>query len=169
MKHSILLKRFEYSIPGSDTDNNGMDSRDNHPFEMYLPQVKVSIDFEKRSLFLEGNGSLMMTSTRNPDLTIAAFDKERIRVKATIHPGFTVDLSDSTNNGLVFSLEGILDDGKDINSCSGLLVLDNMTKRNEPGGKEWWLTIYLYDDYDDEREIKLRLTMCSVSENAQLN
>ncbi|HEX9514188.1 MAG TPA: hypothetical protein VF939_27035 [Puia sp.] len=110
--------------------------------------ANVDIDFEKKNLSLTG-GSL--------------------KVKATIYPGCAVDLSDSSEDELVFSLEGIMEDGKSINSCSGLLVLDSMMSRYELGGKEWHATVYLYDDYNDEREIKLKLPMCSLSENAELN
>ena len=120
-------------------------------YEYSIPDAdatNVDIDFEKQTLFLTG---------------------KRLKVKATIYPGFSVDLTDFSEDGLVFSLEGIIEDGKNINSCSGLLVLDNMTSRNTPGGREWHATVYLYDNYDDEREIKLRLPMYSPRENAELN
>jgi hypothetical protein len=108
----------------------------------------VDVDFEKSTLRLAG---------------------ERLKVKATIYPGFGVDLSDETNDGLVFSLDGILEDGKTINSCSGLLVLHSATDRKGRSGSEWRLSVYLYDNNNDEREIILNLTMGPVSGNAGLN
>jgi len=109
--------------------------------------AKVNIDFEKGSLSLETD----------------------VKVNATIYPGVRVHLSDVADEEFVFCLEGIIANGDTINTCSGLLVLDSMINRNAPCGKEWHATIYLYDDYDDEREIKLRLQMCSLAVNAELN
>jgi hypothetical protein len=169
MKHPILLKRFEYSIPDSDTTANGTDHTDRSPFEMHLPLVKVNIDFEKSNLSLEGNGLFIMDHTRKPKPPMPISGDGRVRVKAIIHPGFSVDLSDFSAEGLVFSLDGIIDDGKSIHTCSGLLVLDKTISRDMPGSWEWYLTVYIYDDYSDEREIKLKLTMYSISENANLN
>jgi hypothetical protein len=110
--------------------------------------ANVNIDFEKKDLSIEGDS---------------------IKVKATIYPGFAVDLSGSSDDEFIFSLEGIIQDSKSINTCSGLLVLDSMTNSHAIGGKEWYATVYLYDDYDDEREIKLRLPMWSLAGNAELN
>jgi len=146
MKNVIPLKRFEYSIPDAAAMATG--ALEENALEMHFQFANVDIDFEKQTLSLTG---------------------KRLKVKATIYPGFSVDLTDFSEDGLVFSLEGIIEDDKSINSCSGLLILDNMTSRNTPGGREWHATVYLYDNYDDEREIKLRLPMYSHGANAELN
>jgi hypothetical protein len=70
---------------------------------------------------------------------------------------------------MVFLLEGIVDDGESKNPCSGLIVIDGRTNIRESGGKEWDIRISLYDNNNDEREIKLDLMMYSVSQNAELN
>ncbi|HTI07240.1 MAG TPA: hypothetical protein VL832_01755 [Puia sp.] len=146
MKNAIPLKRFEYSIP--DAAIVAGDARNGQTREMVFQLANVDIDFEKRNLSLTGKG---------------------LKVKATIYPGFAVDLTELSEDGLVFSLEGIMEYHKCINSCSGLLVLDSMPSRYTPGGKEWQATVYLYDDYDDEREIRFRLPMFSHWANAELN
>lgn len=146
MKNVIPLKRYEYSIPDAASTATGF--QDGHDLEMHFQFANVDIDFEKQNLSLTG---------------------KRLRVKATIYPGFAVDLTDFSEDGLVFSLEGIIEDGKSINSCSGLLILDNMISWDTPGGREWHATVYLYDNYDDEREIKFRLPMYSHGANAELN
>jgi len=108
----------------------------------------VDVDFEKKCLRLVGEG---------------------LKVHTTIYPGFGVDLSDETNDGLVFSLEGILEDGKTINTCSGLLILHNAIYRKGRHGRAWHLSVYLYDDNNDEREIRFNLAMEPMSENAAFN
>lgn len=108
----------------------------------------VDVDFEKKCLRLVGEG---------------------LKVNATIYTGWGVDLSDDTNDGLVFSLEGILEDGKSINTCSGLLVLHNAIDKKGQRGRAWLLSVYLYDDHNDEREIRFNLAMEPMSENAAFN
>ncbi|HXB06738.1 MAG TPA: hypothetical protein VNW04_06475 [Puia sp.] len=111
-------------------------------------RVTLDIDFERRNLALQGEG---------------------IKVKTTIYPGVGVDLSDKMSDGLVFSLEGVLEDGKTVNACSGLLVLYCSPEWKDSNATDWHLAIYLYDDYDDEREIKLNLTMWPLAGNPELN
>ncbi|MES1159811.1 MAG: hypothetical protein ABUM51_03575 [Bacteroidota bacterium] len=146
MKNVIPLLRYEYSIPDAAAMAGDTPSGQTH--EMLSQLANVDIDFEKKSLSLTG---------------------KKIKVKATIYPGVAADLTDLSKDGLVFSLEGIMEYHKCINSCSGLLVLDNMPSRNTPDGREWQATVYLYDDYDDEREIRFRMPMYSHRENAELN
>lgn len=110
--------------------------------------VHIDIDFEAKNLALEGEG---------------------IKVRTSIYPGFGVDLSDNTGDGLVFSLEGILEDNKTINSCSGLLVLYSTMERKDQNTRDWRLALYLYDDYNSSREIKLNLAMWPFAEKPELN
>jgi hypothetical protein len=155
MKQPILLKRFEYCIPATGAAVNGME--------------KVTIDFEKRKLSLTGDVVLVLDRSRKPRRTHPACARERIEVRATIYPGFTGGLAGFSADELIFSLEGIMQDSKKMNPCSGLLVLEYLTNGQESGGMEWHATLYLYDDHSDEREIKLRLTMYCPSANAELN
>lgn len=111
-------------------------------------RVNIEIDFEKGDMCIEGEG---------------------IKVKTSLYPGTSVDLSDKANDGLSFSLQGILEDGKTINSCSGLLVLYCDLKGMLQSVKDWRAAIYLYDDYDGDREIKLNLTMCILGANPEMN
>jgi hypothetical protein len=151
----IPLKHFEYCIPGTGAAAGGM--------------KKVSIDFEKRKLSVTGDIGLVADNSRKVKRARSAPARERIEVRATIYPGLTGGLAGFSANELIFSLEGVMEDSKHINSCSGLLVLDNMTNGHGPEGQEWHATLYLYDDKSDGREIKLRLTMYCLSANAELN
>jgi hypothetical protein len=169
MKHPILLKRFEYCIADSAATANGKGMRGGHLPEMYFQSANVDIDFERKSLSLEGDSQLILGNSLTSKPVHSSARKKRVKVKATIYPGFAINLSDRAEDDMVFSLKGIIEDGVTINTCSGLLVLHGMTNRNAPGGKEWHATVYLYDDYNDEREIKLKLPICSLAENAGLN
>jgi hypothetical protein len=148
MQQHIPLKRFKYCISDPDAAATGKNIHDQHSIEMCTRLTTIDIDFEKGSLSFEGEG---------------------IKVKAAVYPGFDVDLSDRRNDLVVFSLKGILEDGKTINSCSGLLVLQRMAAGKCPESTEWRITAFVNDDYNDEREIKFDLTMLSISGNAELN
>lgn len=169
MKQPVYLKSFEYSIPASEKDFPDRGYLYREYIEMHLPLVKVNIDFENKYLFLESNGMQGKSSSSKTELTKFAFEKERIKVNAHIYCGLDINLSGSSNEEMVFLLEGIIDDGESKNSCSGLIVIDNRTYTHESGRKEWDLRISLYDNSNDAREIKLDLMMYSLSQNAELN
>lgn len=167
MKHPLPLRRFEYCEPSPVV--NDMAINNLHSFDTHFPRVNVEVDFEKRNLSLEADACLIVEDSQNPDPACSAAANDRIKIRATIYKSFSVNLSNFTDDELVFSLEGILEDGKSITSCSGLLILNGAPDENEQGGKKWYLAVYLYDDYDDEREIKLKLAMHSFTGNAGLN
>ena len=169
MKQAVYLKSFEYSIPVSDKtlSDNSYSYRDY--LAMHSTLVKVNIDFVNKCLLLEGNGIQAKALTSKKELTKFDFEKKRIKVNAKIYCGLNINLSCFSNEGLVFLLEGTLDDGENKNPCSGLIVIESRTNRQESGRKEWDLRVYLYDTYNDDREIKLDLMMCSLSQNAELN
>jgi hypothetical protein len=169
MKQPVYLKSFEYSIPASEKDFHDGGNPNKDFMKMHLPLVKVNIDFENKYLFLESNGMEGKSLSSKTELSRFAFEKERIKVNAHIYCGLDINLSGSSNEEMVFLLEGIVDDGESENPCSGLIVIDGRTNMHESGGKEWDLRISLYDNNNDEREIKLDLMMYSRSQNAALN
>jgi hypothetical protein len=169
MKQPVYLKSFEYSIPASEKDFSHRGILYRNYIKMHLPLVKINIDFENKYLVLETNGFPATSSSKKTERTRFAFEKERIKVNAHIYCGLDINLSGSSGDELVFLLEGIVDDGESRNPCSGLIVIGNRTDMHESGGKEWDLIISLYDNNNDDREIKLDLMMYSLSQNAELN
>jgi hypothetical protein len=155
MKQHIPLKRFEYCIPAPGAAASGI--------------KKVSIDFEKRKLSLTGDIEPVPDGSRKTRRARSTSSRERIEVRATIYPGLTGALVGFSTGELIFSLEGIMQDSKHINTCSGLLVLENLTSGQGSEGREWQATLYLYDDNSDGRELKLRLTTYCPSANPELN
>ena len=104
---------------------------------------KVSIDFE--------NGKLSVTG----DIGVVS--------------GLTGGLIGLSADELIFSLEGTMRDSKHVNTCSGLLVLENFAGRRGCENEEWHATLYLYDDKIDGREIKIKLTTYRPSANPEWN
>jgi hypothetical protein len=151
----LPLKRFEYSFAGHGAAADGM--------------KKVSIDFEKRKLSVTGDIRIVPDRSLGLWRKRSAASREKVEVSATIHLGLTGGLAGFSTNELIFSLEGTLRDSKHVNSCSGLLVLENLTSRQGREGREWHATLYIYDDKSDGNEIKLRLTMYCPLANPERN
>jgi hypothetical protein len=151
----LPLKRFEYCFAGPGAAADGM--------------KKVSIDFEKKRLSVTGDIRPVPARSRGLWRKRSVASGEKIEVSATIYPGFTGGLTGLSTDELIFSLEGTMRDSKHVNSCSGLLVLENMAKGHDREGLEWHATLYLYDDASDGREIKLRLTMYRPLANPERN
>jgi hypothetical protein len=152
---NLPLKRFEYCIAGAGAPADGM--------------KKVSIDFEKKKLSFTGDIRIVPDRSRGLWRKRSAASRERIEVSATIYPGFTGGLTGLSKDELIFSLEGTVRDSKHVNSCSGLLVLEDLTNWQGRQGREWHATLYLYDDDSDGNEIKLRLTMYRPLANPERN
>ena len=155
MEQHIPLKRFEYNISTSGAAVDGIKN--------------VTIDFETRELSLIGDMRPVPDRPRKLWRARSAPSKERIEVRATIYPGVTGALPGFSTDGIIFSLEGTMRISKHINSCSGLLVLEDLTNRQGLDGCEWFATLYLYDEKCDGREIKFRLTLYSPLVNPELN
>jgi hypothetical protein len=155
MRQHIPLKRFEYCIPAPGPAVDGI--------------KKVSIDFEKGEISLTGEIKLVPERPRKLWRPRSASSRERIEVRAIIHPGFTGGLTGHSTDEVIFSLEGTMRDSKHINACSGLLVLEHLSNGHDAEGGQWHATLYLYDDNSDGREIKVRLTMYLPLVNPELN
>jgi hypothetical protein len=151
----LPLKRFEYCIAGPAAAADGM--------------KKVSIDFERKKLSVTGDLRLVPDKPRRLWRRPSAAPRERIVVSANIYPGFTGGLTGYSADELIFSLEGTMRDSKHVNSCSGLLVLENIDEGQEWQSREWHATLYLYDDSSDGNEIKLKLTMYRPLANPERN
>jgi hypothetical protein len=169
MKQPVFLKSFEYSIPalGKDFNHSGNMYRDY--LEEHLPLVKVNIDFENKYLFIEGNGDLAKTLTKKVGLTRFDFDNKRIKVNANIYCGLSINLTASNEEGLVYILEGVIDDGEYKYPCTGLLIIDNRATSQQSGDDEWDLRVHLFDSANEEKEINIDLIISSMSQNAELN
>jgi hypothetical protein len=184
MKQQIPIRRFEYfnaehviaggamTAPGSGTSAAPASGAPANPSsvtpDLNFRLMTMDIDFEKRTLSLEGI-SKPGTGRRKQRRARSGPDGEFIKVFATICPGPGFHLSETADDGLFLSLDGVLEDSKTISSCNGLLMLHCRAEKQGWNGGEWCLVIYLCDDYNERREIRLNLPMWPVSENAVLN
>jgi hypothetical protein len=168
MKQQIPIRRFEYCTPEGGITTGARAVPDSRLFDIDFRLMTMDIDFERRTLSLEGI-SRPVNDRRKKRRARSGPDGEFIKVFATICPGPGASLSGTDEDGLILSLDGVLEDSKTISSCNGLLTLQCAAEKPGWNGGEWRLTVYVYDDYNDQREINLNLTMWPLSENAGLN
>ena len=154
MEKQLLLKRIQYSIPSSSLTLAG--NTRSHLVNEQLPLMKVQIDFEKGALQLEGDWYFLMVANAYHDESWLTFHRDRVLVKTAIYPAFSIDLNDSACDGLIFPLEGTLEDGSSLSDYSGLLVLESTRISDGVIRNQWNITCYLYDSHFDESEIKFQ-------------
>ena len=157
MKQSILLKQFEYSIPASSFAIAGLGKQ--YAIAGHLPLMKVFIDFEKGKLYLEGDWQFMIAANTHSKPGWSGYHRERVKIETAVYPAMSVNLDDHNSDGLVFPMEGIIQDGSIINSCSGLLVIDNIRSESGLISKNWNISFYIYDAQFDDCEIKFKLPL----------
>jgi len=80
-----------------------------------------------------------------------------------IYPACAINLNDTESEGLVFPLEGRINDGHFSSSCTGLLVVDRII------GGQWTISIYLYDARFDDCEIKFKFPLYQTFINEKTN
>jgi hypothetical protein len=161
MKEQILLKQFEYAVPASSLTIAGINK--NHAKGRHQPLLKVYIDFESGQLKLEGDGQFIKASKIHNEAKGPGRWLERVKIRMDIYPACAINLNDTESEGLVFPLEGKINDGHSSSSCTGLLVVDKII------GGQWTISIYLYDARFDDCEIKFKFPLYQTFINEKTN
>lgn len=162
MQTKNLLHVFEYAVIPS-VSLVSLAKTAKHPVAEHLPLMQVRIDFEDGKLILKGDWHFLMASNRQADPSWFSFHSGRVTIEADIYPTGVIDLDDHNNDGSVFPVQGIVKDGNNFNSCSGLLLLDKIENH------EWSISFFLYDYEVDNCEIKFKLSVYTTSRNANSN
>lgn len=167
MKKQLLLKQFEYSIPYSALVAAGVKS--NHFFAEHLPLMKVTVDFENGKLKLDGDWRFMLAANKHNEASRFGCDRDRVKIETAIYPACVINLNDPYSNGLMFPLEGNINDGNSLSTASGLLILDNVTAGNGLMSNQWNTSFYIYDAAYNDCEIKFQLPVYIVEITPGLN
>jgi hypothetical protein len=158
MKAPILLKTFSHSVVAAAFSSVVIASKELTEGYNYPASLTADIDFEHGSFSIEGDWHFMMTCNRHAEPAWFDFHKQRVSIEGSIYPGFIIDLSDDNNDGAVFILEGnIKDVNNNISACSGLLVLDKIIENNSLAVDTWNISLYLYDNSNEDCEIALKI------------
>jgi hypothetical protein len=167
MKEELLLKEFQYTIPASLLAFKGV--KNNYLVAEHLPLMQVTVNFEEGELKLEGDWRFMMAANRHNEPGWLIYHRERVEIETAIYSSLVIDLNDRYTDGLVFPLEGSIQDGDSLHSCSGLLVTDNVRGSDGLIGNQWNISFYLYDAQFDDCKIKFKLSIYQTSLNENNN
>jgi hypothetical protein len=172
MKTPVLFKTFNYSIGPSAVVAGSKLTRNqlvNNHADNQLSLVNIFIDFEQEDFRLEGDWQYIMASNQHAEKNWFACHQQRIHIEASIYPGLAIDLSDDSNDGLVFMIEGTIKDKDTTDACSGLLILDKIAINNEASACKWSISFYLYDSAHDDCEIAFRFPVYDRHEKDLMN
>jgi len=157
MEHLPLLRSFEYSILHPEDDNSGQ----------AIPLVNVRIDFEHGNFFLEGSWVFMMASNKNTRGSRAT--RKRVRVESALYPSLPLDLADEKSENYHFTLHGIIQDDVILDSCSGMLTVEQIKYTDGGPTGDWMLTFYLYNIVESGCDMKLNLLLLPEQQYGVLN
>jgi hypothetical protein len=172
MKQKLPLKTFEYSVVPSQIAmpkakaKAKVKMKENYVPIHQLPLLSIRADFEKGVLQTEGDWQYMVASNKDAEKHWYSFHKGRIKVQASFCRGLMINLDDHSSDGMVFPFKGTIDDGDNVSSCSGLLVINN---DDHIVNDQWSIVLYLYDYLFDSCEIIFKVPVYARSMNAELN
>lgn len=167
MKHPSLLKQIKYASIAPAYIMADSKSRKFTPW--HLPLMKVNIDMESGDFVLDGNWQYLMSGSKHNDDNLNMHHRERININAKIYAAVPIDLNNTGNDGLMFPMEGTIKDGSCTNSCSGLLVIDNVHNWKGQFSPLWNVSFYLYDNQFGHCEITHKIPLHIADGNQLFN
>ena len=156
MEINVRLQQFEFAIMPP-TSVVQMSEYKNYSGGCHLPLMQVNIDFAKGKLLLEGDWGFMVYANKHARPEWLSHYKGRVTIDVSLYPAAAIDLLDPFNSGIVLPADGTINNGRIVNSCSGLVILDKLSGSQKIGGHGWDIIFYLYDYHLDECEIKFKL------------
>ena len=125
--------------------------------------------FENGNLQLEGDWNFMIASNKYNEARWLDYHIGRVQIETTIYATVPINLGDVKNDGLVFPLEGSIQDDDYYGFCTGLLVLDHAASLNSIISDQWNISFYLYDLQFNDCEIKFKLPLFTPGLNKNKN
>ncbi|ANE49682.1 hypothetical protein SY85_03380 [Flavisolibacter tropicus] len=153
MEKPLLLRQYEYEIPTSRVMLPAVTKEGNNNDTENQPLLKVFFDFKNGHLKIEADWQYMVFASKYSEEAWIGYHENRVSIDASIYPALSINLNDSTCDGLVLPLEGYIEDGAILSSCSGLLALDKISASYEP---HWKITTYLCDLQFDNCELNVQ-------------
>lgn len=99
----------------------------------------------------------------------AARKQEWMRIESALYPSLPLDLADEKNPNYHFTLHGIIQDDVVVDSCSGMLTVEQIKYSDGGMTGEWVLTFYLSNIVGNECEMKINLLLLPEQEYGVLN
>lgn len=169
MQEPVLLSRFEYAMLSSTITVSSRDGLEKYPFGSQVPLVSIKIDFEKGDFWLEGNRQFMLFSRKTRKVRELVSQQERVRVESSLFPGSVIDLSDRSNDGLFFTMDGSILYGGMLKTCTGLMLLENIRNKQGDFTRHWSIAFNLHVITQKEYELKFKIPVLQKDEQEGWN
>lgn len=143
---AITLSEFEYRLCTST-------SKKNRPVSFHLPDMVVNINFEKGYMILEGNWEFLVRSNEHNTGKWFNMHPNRVTVETKFTSATPLKLCEGNAAGMVFPLEGYLNDGLQTAGAEGLLIV------NKEKDSNWHADIFLFDYQFDVCEIHFNIPL----------
>jgi hypothetical protein len=156
MQQSNLLNKFDYKSyhPVQVIGNAGLKLNTENP----LPFLEAKVDLAAGKLSLQADSRFIFRSAENRKRKQPTVQADQVYIQMDIQPTAIIDLNDHSNNGRMFSLEGIITDASLVDSCIGAIILKTKSPKQQDSN-HWLLEIYVYDNAAYYGEIKFDLPL----------
>ncbi len=169
MIHQSLLHQFDYSIPASSETYAGPLKGCGKNLAGHLPLLKMKINFSTGTMSIEADWRFIAREELLHNSGLFTNYRERIMIQGIINSSIEINLAENNCDGLLFPIEGKLNDGSIICTCTGLIILEAARNNNFKSFTKWMLNIYLYDALVENFEIKLKLPLFYASASSHNN
>ena len=169
MIHQSLLHQFDYSIPATSETYAGPLKVCGKKLASHLPLLKMKIDFLTGTMRIDADRRFIAREELHHNSGFFTSYRERVMIEAIINSSIEINLAGNICDGLLFPVEGKINDGSIICSCTGMIILEAGCNNNIIHFNTWMLNIYLYNALVENFEIKLKLPLYYASVSSHNN
>ena len=124
MNHQNLLHEFEYSVIAPRKAS-----------EMQRRELFLKIDFAASNFYLKGNWQSIIHASDEFDKVIYSLRTGEVEIGMKIFPTGVINLQDSSTDGLILFLRGVIQSENQMSPCTGMLVFTHHDPWQR--GNEW--------------------------------
>jgi hypothetical protein len=155
MNKLSLLKKFEYSLPASTV--TVFDKQQTNGVAKHASLFKLRIDFVAGVLNFEGYRKYITITNFHEKSYLVNSISERLKIEMMISPATAINLNEPETDGMIFPMEGLIENANCLIPCAGFLMLDRVGIGRKYPEDLWNISCYIYDIQFTDFEINFKL------------
>jgi hypothetical protein len=155
MNKLSLLKKFEYSLPASTV--TVFDKQQTNGVAKHASLFKLRIDFVAGVLNFEGYRKYITITNFHEKSYLVNSNSDRLKIETVISPATTINLNEPETDGMIFPMQGLIENANCLVPCAGFLMLDKTRAGNKYLKELWNISCYIYDNQFTDFEINFKL------------
>jgi hypothetical protein len=155
MNNSSVLKKFEYSLPALTVPVS--DKLQNNGVVKHLSLFKLRIDFVAGILNFDGYRKYITITNFHEKSYLVNSISERLKIEMMISPATAINLNEPETDGMIFPMEGLIENANCLIPCAGFLMLDRVGIGRKYPEDLWNISCYIYDIQFTDFEINFKL------------